>query len=62
MMAYGLKEKGDPAANTADSVSESEQDGKGSPVAPQVGELKLGEAEAGGLGRHLGVFSTTLLM
>ncbi|KAF2212927.1 hypothetical protein CERZMDRAFT_40529 [Cercospora zeae-maydis SCOH1-5] len=29
---------------------------------PQVGELKPGEAEAGGLGRHLGLFSTTFLI
>lgn len=29
---------------------------------PKVGELPPGEAEAGGMGRHLGLFSTTFLM
>jgi hypothetical protein len=29
---------------------------------PQVGELHPGEAEAGGLGRHLGLWSTVCLM
>lgn len=30
--------------------------------APQVGELRPDEVAAGGLGRHLGIFSTTFLM
>lgn len=30
--------------------------------APQVGQLNPEEVAAGGLGRHLGVFSTTFLM
>lgn len=35
---------------------------RGSSNEPVVGELLPGEAEAGGLGRHLGLTSTTFLM
>jgi hypothetical protein len=39
-----------------------EEDLRGSATEPVVGELVPGEAEAGGLGRHLGLWSTTFLM
>jgi amino acid transporter len=35
---------------------------RGSTTQPKVGELRPGEAETGGLGRHLGLFSTTFLI
>ena len=38
------------------------EDRRGSLTEPCVGELVPGEAEEGGLGRHLGVWSTTFLM
>lgn len=57
-MAEKYHDEGEVAA-----VSSNEYDDRrGSTTEPQVGELRPGEAEAGGLGRHLGLFSTTLLM
>ena len=44
------------------AADDGSRDRQGSVTEPQVGELKPGEAEAGGLGRHLGLFSTTFLM
>lgn len=41
---------------------DSDVDHRGSLNEPAVGELRPGEAESGGLGRHLGLFSTTFLM
>lgn len=41
---------------------DSDIDGRRDASEPKVGELRPGEAEAGGLGRHLGLFSTTFLM
>lgn len=54
--------KGEQPATQAVSVSASEQDLRGSATEPKVGELLPGEAEAGGLGRHLGLWSTVALM
>jgi hypothetical protein len=67
-------EKGPP--HTGDQVSEAglsirNRTSLKSPLDPdlaaldnglQAGELTLQEAAAGGMGRHLGLFSTTLLM
>jgi len=47
------------------SIIESESRTSSSEYIPkdaQAGELSLDETVAGGLGRHLGVFSTTFLM
>ncbi|TVY75961.1 High-affinity methionine permease [Lachnellula suecica] len=41
---------------------EHDVDHRSSAFEPAVGELRPGEAEAGGLGRHLGLFSTTFLI
>ena len=55
-------------AYAADTPAESddgpyyEDHRRGSITEPQVGELAPGEAEAGGLGRHLGLWSTIFLM
>lgn len=46
----------------SESATSNDEIKKGSATEPQVGELRPGEAEAGGLGRHLGLFSTTFLM
>lgn len=54
--------KGDAYAHTTAAHSPSEQDLRGSETEPKVGELFPGEAEAGGLGRHLGLWSTVALM
>ena len=61
-MAYDSKSY---AADTAAAPSYDqayEEDRRGSVTEPQVGELAPGEAEAGGLGRHLGVWSTMFLI
>lgn len=53
------------SVKTASPTTQSDEefgDSRGSPAEPKVGELSPGEAEDGGLGRHLGVFSTTALM
>lgn len=50
------------ANTTAAARSPSDQDLRGSETEPKVGELFPGEAEAGGLGRHLGLWSTVALM
>jgi amino acid permease len=44
------------------SDDDSDDYRRGSVSEPRVGELRPGEAEAGGLGRHLGLFSTTFLI
>lgn len=49
-------------ATVPEYVPKHEDDRRGSVTEPKVGELEPGEAEAGGLGRHLGLFSTTFLM
>lgn len=49
-------------APVASNNDDSDFDGQGGASEPKVGELRPGEAEAGGLGRHLGLFSTTFLM
>jgi len=54
--------KGEFHANTTTARSPSDQDLRGSDTEPKVGELFPGEAEAGGLGRHLGLWSTVALM
>jgi hypothetical protein len=54
--------KGEVHATATTQVSPSEQDLRGSATEPKVGELLPGEAEAGGLGRHLGLWSTVALM
>lgn len=57
--------KNEPQANATahpDSVSTFEHDLRGSSSEPKVGELSPGEAELGGLGRHLGLWSTVALM
>lgn len=45
-----------------DAATEFQDDRRGSVCEPKVGELHPGEAEEGGLGRHLGLWSTTFLM
>lgn len=54
--------KGKVYANAAAAQSPFEQDLRGSATEPKVGELLPGEAESGGLGRHLGLWSTVALM
>lgn len=57
--------KNEPQANAIahpDSLSTFEHDPRGSSTEPKVGELLPGEAELGGLGRHLGLWSTVALM
>jgi hypothetical protein len=54
--------KGEQSATQAVPISPSEQDLRGSATEPKVGELLPGEAEAGGLGRHRGLWSTVALM
>ncbi|KAI4748053.1 amino acid transporter [Aureobasidium sp. EXF-12298] len=57
--------KNEPQANATahpDSVSTFEHDLRGSSSEPKVGELLPGEAELGGLGRHLGLWSTVALI
>lgn len=57
--------KSEPQANATaqpDSISTFEHDVRGSSSEPKVGELLPGEAELGGLGRHLGLWSTVALM
>ena len=49
-------------APVASNNDDSDIDGQRDASEPKVGELRPGEAEAGGLGRHLGLFSTTFLM
>ena len=44
------------------SSSDTSEETAADDVAPAVGELALEEDAAGGLGRHLGLFSTTFLM
>lgn len=50
------------APQTDLAFSPSENDLRGSATEPKVGELLPGEAESGGLGRHLGLWSTVALM
>ncbi|KAG9675240.1 high affinity methionine permease, partial [Aureobasidium melanogenum] len=57
--------KNGPQANATaqlDSISTFEHDPRGSSNEPKVGELLPGEAELGGLGRHLGLWSTVALI
>ncbi|KAG9833343.1 high affinity methionine permease, partial [Aureobasidium melanogenum] len=57
--------KNEPQANATaqpDSISAFEHDPRGSSNEPKVGELLPGEAELGGLGRHLGLWSTVALI
>lgn len=60
-MAYYDKTHANTTAEP-DDVPAYEDDRRGSVTEPKVGELKPGEAEAGGLGRHLGLWSTIFLM
>jgi hypothetical protein len=48
--------------NSNGNYNDDGVDNRGSPFEPPVGELLPGEAEAGGLGRHLGLWSTTFLI
>ncbi|CAD0095648.1 unnamed protein product [Aureobasidium mustum] len=57
--------KNEPQTNATaypDSASTFEHDLRGSVSEPKVGELLPGEAESGGLGRHLGMWSTVALI
>ena len=62
-MAYADDKKYlDDTVASPQTPLDSQHDHRGSVTEPQVGELAPGEAEAGGLGRHLGVWSTMFLM
>jgi hypothetical protein len=61
-MAYNSDKQYADTNTSPGSVPPYEDDHRGSVSEPKVGELVPGEAEAGGLGRHLGLFSTTFLM
>ena len=56
------EEKGVQVQQQQQYDAESEEFRRGSITEPKVGELRPGEAETGGLGRHLGLFSTTFLI
>ena len=62
-MAYATDKAYSPDASTEHAyIPEYDDDRRGSVTEPRVGELQPGEAEAGGLGRHLGLWSTIFLM
>lgn len=55
-------EKDDYNYTTSSTSVDGLDDEKAETLAPEVGELSPLEAVTGGLGRHLGVWSTTCLM